>query len=434
MYYLLLIILITVFYLFFYLFRENKNLKSIVEKREKAIDDLQKDIEGKLKKAQDVHKRMLPDGLSEPEDFLISDYYKPAEYIGGDYYNLFKIDHESMNSFFNQYLFYFFDVSGHGIDSTLLSIFINDSIENYFKLRHDPGEMVSTKDLMSYIDQRYQDEKFPDDYLLCIFIGVLDLDKKQLEFSARGFQFPFFKINSPDNISKYNIGGLPISTAVGTMEKFNTEKEIDLEKDSSLFFSTDGLLESEKEQKLYYDRFDDLLKDYSFLPAPYLNDIIQKDFYNFMGNKNNRDDITYLIMDYLKGKVEDLHFSKEDNLKVTLNKLEKRVSVSDNTQLQVKKLKTILKNILKDKHKLLKKNTLNLKFVDNPSQFMLAVEDKSKKINWNEFLKKYNFASEFIILEDLSYQNINRNFFKQDKIFISKNKLGNKIYFLLFKN
>ena len=63
-----------------------------------------------------------------------------------------------------------------------------------------------------------------------------------------------------------------------------------------------------------------------------------------MGNKNNRDDITYLIMDYLNGKVEDLHFSKEDNLKVTLNKLEKRVSVSDNTQLQVKKLKTILKS------------------------------------------------------------------------------------------
>ncbi|MGM0437714.1 MAG: PP2C family protein-serine/threonine phosphatase [Bacillota bacterium] len=431
---LIVLVLISALYLFFSLYRENKDLKNIIERKEKNIENLKKDIEVKLKKAQDIHKRMLPDGLSEPENFIISDYYKPAEYIGGDYYNLFKIDHESMSPFFDQYLFYFFDVSGHGIDSTLLSIFINDSIENYFKLRHNPGEMVSSKDLMAYIDQRYQDEKFPDDYLLCMFIGVLDLDKKQLEYSARGFQFPFYKLDHQRNIQKYNIGGLPISTAIGKMDNFNTGKEVDLKKGSTLFFSTDGLLESENENKIYHEKIDDLLKKYSFLPAPFFNDIVQKDFYNFMGNKDNRDDITYLIMDYLDGNVEEWDFSIEDNLKGVLEKLENRISNKNNPQPYLKNLKRMLKSFLKNEENISKKNKLNFKFVDNNFEYMLSVEDKSKKVNWNDFLKSYDFEKDIMILEDLCYQNISRNFFEQDKIFVSKNKLGNKIYFLKFKN
>ena len=412
----LLLIFAVVIFGYFLLKRENKKLKNTITKKEDDIRDLKKDIAGKLKKAQDVHRRMLPDGLNEPENFFISDYYKPAEYIGGDYYNLFKIDHESMDPLFNQHLFYFFDVSGHGIDSTLLSIFINDSIENYFKLRHNPGEMVSTKDLMTYIDQQYQNEQFPDDYLLCMFIGVIDLDKSQLEYSARGFQFPFYELDSQKNINKYSIGGLPISTAIGSMKDFNKEEKLDLKKNTSLFFSTDGLFESENGNKIYHKKIDELLEKYSFLPAPYLNDIIQKDFYNFMGDKDNRDDITYLIMDYFDGDVEEGNIFKQNFELDFLNNIKENLST-----------------FIKNNQKITDQNKLNFKFVDDSSKFMLAIEDKSRKVKWDNFINKYEFQNEIIFMEELRREDISKNYFNKEKIYISKNKLGNKVYFLLFK-
>src|SRR6056297_107851 len=399
MYYNILLIFVSVIIFGYYLLkRENEKLKNTIIEKEENIEDLKKDIEGKLKKAQDVHRKMLPDGLNEPQNFFISDYSKPAEYIGGDYYNLFKIDHEAMDPLFNQYLFYFFDVSGHGIDSTLLSIFINDSIENYFKLRHNPGEMVSTKDLMTYIDQKYQNEQFPDDYLLCMFIGVIDLDKSQLEYSARGFQFAFFELDSHNNINDYSIGGLPISTAIGSMKNFNKEEKLELEKNTSLFFSTDGLFESENENIIYHKKIDKLLKKYSFLPAPYLNDIIQKDFYDFMGDKDNRDDITYLIMDYFDGDVEEGNIFKQ------------------NFELDfINDIKENLTTFIKSNEKISSKNNINFKFIDDSSKIMLAIEDKSRKVKWDEFIKKYEFQNEIVFMEEIANKDITKNFFEEAK-------------------
>ena len=432
--YFIISIILTLFAVLSILFlktKENKKLKSLLEEKEKNITGLKEDIKRELIKAQDVHKKLLPDSLPEPVNFLISDYYQPAEYIGGDYYNLFKIDHDSLAPLFNQYLFYFFDVSGHGIDSTLLAIFINESIQNYFKLKHNPGEMVSTKDLMSYIDKRYQEEGFPDDYLLCMYIGIFDLDKKELEYSARGFQFPFLKLKEKKEIKKYDIGGLPISTAVGKMEEFNTTKKMKLEKNSSLFFSTDGLFESKNENKIYYSRIDNLLKKYSFLPAPFINEIIQKDVNNFMGNKNNRDDITFLIMDYLKGDCEKWNFVKPKNKNI-LNKLEKKNSNGDLWYLNI--INSILNKFTKNNKKMTKKSKLEFKYIDNSSYFLLVFEDKKKKINWLDFFNDFDFYNEIIFMDEISYDNITIDFFKKNKIYISKNKLGNKVYILLFKD
>ena len=85
------ILFLIVFYWIVKLFLNNINLKNKLEKKDVFIKDLQEDINIKLKKAQDIHKKILPKNLAEPSDFFISSYYQPAEYIGGDYYNIFKI-------------------------------------------------------------------------------------------------------------------------------------------------------------------------------------------------------------------------------------------------------------------------------------------------------------------------------------------------------
>ncbi|MFO7818717.1 MAG: SpoIIE family protein phosphatase, partial [Halanaerobacter sp.] len=148
-------------------------------------------------KARQIHQNSLPDSLPAEDDITMAAFYQPAEELGGDYYNVFKVDHGSMNVFFDQYFIYMFDVSGHGIDSAMLAIFINNTIEDYFKLQHEKGETVSPEKILSYIDKQYRAEEYPGDYLVCLLVGVLDLNSYEFTYSSSGFQFPFYKL-SPD--------------------------------------------------------------------------------------------------------------------------------------------------------------------------------------------------------------------------------------------
>ncbi|RCW49781.1 MULTISPECIES: hypothetical protein [unclassified Halanaerobium] len=76
-----------------------KILKNEIKEKNKNIFDLEENIKRKFKKARDVHQRMLHKKLPETGEIIVSTYYRPAEYIGGDYCNVIEIDHESMSPF-----------------------------------------------------------------------------------------------------------------------------------------------------------------------------------------------------------------------------------------------------------------------------------------------------------------------------------------------
>ena len=437
------------FFFFFFIFaavlllkniRYNQQLKGLksklkqqnkkTEEQEKKISDLEKNIKTKLEKARNVHQRMLPDKLEEPEEFFISDYYQPAEYIGGDYYNFFKIDHGSMDPFFDQYLLYFFDVSGHGIDSTLLSIFVNDSIENYFKLRHSPGEMISTKELMNYIEDRYQKEGFPDDYLVCLFIAVLDQNQHTLNYSSGGFQYPVYKLNEKEEVEEINIGGLPISTALGSLKDLRQEKTIDFEKNSSLVLSTDGLLEQSNGSDIYFEQFEKLISKYKFLPAPFLKDIIRSDFYGFTGDNQGQDDITYLILERPEGEIFNYTLKAENKEEVKNELLE----FLNQNQWSINQPLTLFKDIIFSVMTE-KSGYLKIKGVNNQNLLMISFEAEDNDSNWDRLFNEY---PELISIaeKDLSKNNSDEEELNLDseELYYSHNNLNNRIYLLLLKN
>ncbi|MGM0549416.1 MAG: PP2C family protein-serine/threonine phosphatase [Bacillota bacterium] len=413
---------------------EEKN--EIIESQNRKIEDLKRNIKIKLKKARNVHQRMLPDTLAEPDDFFFSDYYQPAEYIGGDYYNIFKIDHGAMNPFFKQHLVYFFDVSGHGIDSTLLSIFVNDSIENYFKLQHSPGEKISTSELMNYIDQQYQKEDFPDDYLVCLFIAVLDDKNHTLRYSSGGFQYPIYKVNAENGIEKINIGGLPISTALGALTDSREEKKINFVKNTTLVLSTDGLLEQSNGPDIYFDKFTELLNKYHFLPAPFLKDLIRSDFYNFINGDPGEDDITFLLLERPAGEIFNYQLDTKNQQAISEQQKDiKEELIEFLNQIQWRKI-TLLNEIKEIAFKLIENADLKLKVkaLNNQDLFMLSFEKDKNSINWdfvfNEYPELTSIAEKNI---NISYTESNQLSFEENELYYSHNKFNSKIYLLFFK-
>ncbi len=414
------------------LLKRIKILKEKIKEKDKNIFDLEENIKRKFKKARDVHQRMLPKKLPDTGEIIISTYYRPAEYIGGDYYNVLEIDHESMSPFFDQYLVYYFDVSGHGIDSTLLSIFINDTIESFLKLRHNPGEMISPKELMKFIDKAYQEEGFPDDYLVCIFLGLLDMNKNRLSYCSAGFQYPIFKIDADKGLEKIETGGLPISTALAFIDKTPEEKEIMIDENSIILLTTDGLLEQEVGGISYYDQIDKILHFYKSCPAPFLKDIIYADFHNFAADSRIKDDLTFLILNRLEDKIKKWNsarsdLSNRDILEEIFNFLEK--SCKGNKVSSFVKLKNIIKSILLKENNFKVLKSLHIKAYNNPKYLIFSFEDKNNNINWqqiggNSFNEFIEIKNEFV-RDDFKFEN--------DKVYISYNNFYNKIYFFIPK-
>jgi sigma-B regulation protein RsbU (phosphoserine phosphatase) len=404
---------------------EQEKNSQLLNEKELKIKELERNIKVKLEKARNIHQRMLPDRLAEPADYFISDYYQPAEYIGGDYYNIFKIDHGAMDPFFDQYLLYFFDVSGHGIDSTLLSIFVNDSIENYFKLRHSPGEKISTRELMNYIDQRYQKEDFPDDYLVCLFIAVLDRKKNTLSYSSGGFQYPIYKLDNQENLEEINIGGLPISTALGALKDSRQEKTVDFKKNTTLFLSTDGLLEQSSGSEIYFQQLQRVLKKYKFLPAPFLKDLIRSDFYNFTGDNQGSDDITFLVIDRPQGELINLHLSREN---VEGKKLEIMEFINQNSWSRHSQLGTLKEIILSQLENL--NSELKIKALNNQQLLIFSLENS--EVGWdslvNNFPELTSITEKDLNSADNQLEDI---LFSREEIYFSSSK--DRIYFMLLK-
>jgi sigma-B regulation protein RsbU (phosphoserine phosphatase) len=334
-----------------------------------------------------------------------------------------------MDPFFDQYLVYFFDVSGHGIDSTLLSIFVNDSIENYFNLRHNPGEKISTSKLMNYIDQSYQKEDFPDDYLVCLFIAVLDKKKNTLNYSSGGFQFPIYKLDKDDRLEEINIGGLPISTALGALKDSRKEHSLNFDRNNTLMLSTDGLLEQSNGSELYFKQLQRVLKKYKFLPVPFLKDLICSDFYNFTNDNPGEDDITFLLVQRPEGEILNFTLDKK-------NREAKKIEIVDflNQNLwsehrYLETLKEITADLLEN-HKL----KLKVKAFNNQQLLMLSLENINNYESWDFILNNYpdltSIAKKDLNMTENKIADIS---FKREEIYFSHNRSNNRIYLMLVK-
>ena len=270
--------------------RKEKELELEVQKRELEIvyDKLQAEFEKGIK----LHQQFLPDKLPDVKGLSYTAYFKPADRLGGDFYNAMIIG--------NQLLVYLADVSGHGLDGSMLNIFLRETINNYLLYKHHKGEKLSPNDLITYVINRYNKEDFPADYFICLLLGVLDIQSLEFTFANAGFQIPPLLVEQTGEIRSVSCKGLPISSAIYQEKDLleYEEKRIFL-KDKLLFLTTDGLIEefSEKDDIQYGQaRVKKVLSQNYKLPPRLIVKKINQDFKDFSGSLVAQDDITFYIL------------------------------------------------------------------------------------------------------------------------------------------
>lgn len=262
-------------------------LTSRVTLKKEEILTERKKIDVEMEKARQLHETILPKDFPIIEDLSFAAYYRPSTQLGGDIYDVLPVQ--------NKIILYLSDVSGHGLDSSFLGVFIKQTIKNY--ILFVPSQQIRPATLLQHLSKQFIQEKFPEEYFICIFLAVLDLETWELIYSGLGFQdTPLVKMGDGSNQRLFT-KSLFISPCFPLYLLNFKENSITLTPGTTIFFHTDGLTEEKREGVYYRERLEKIFYKHAHQPPSIISQAIQEDFQSFnKGRPSGRDDITYLIL------------------------------------------------------------------------------------------------------------------------------------------
>ncbi|OEF97423.1 SpoIIE family protein phosphatase [Desulfuribacillus alkaliarsenatis] len=257
--------------------------------------DLQQKYKIEMKKASKIYQRSLPKNLPETDDIAFAAYYQPAEVLGGDFYNVFQVDNGMLNDFFEQYVVLLCDVSGHGLDSAMISLFAKETINQYFEHKHSEGQFLSPKEIVNDFIIEYLKEQYPEDYFICVFLGIFDIKNEEFVYCSAGYQNPPLMACQDGTLVELETGGLPISGALPKEIMNYPEYSVPLKNDTTFLISTDGMPEQMTSGEYYEERMKKLFLANTHRHPKDIVQILSKDFISFSPTTKITDDVTFIV-------------------------------------------------------------------------------------------------------------------------------------------
>ncbi|MFO7820303.1 MAG: SpoIIE family protein phosphatase [Halanaerobacter sp.] len=243
-------------------------------------DLLKTELIPEIEKGEKIYNNFFSTPASS-DWFEIATYHQVANIIGGDMYNFIELDDKLIG--------YLTDVTGHGIDSSFLNVFLRMVIDDFLSHRYQESSSkeISPKDILSFVQEKYHQEGFPPDYFICIGLFVLDKTTQELTYSHAGFHIPPIIVQA-DSKKTLEIRGFPISS-LNQNHEFQ-EKSCRLDSNCGVLLTTDGLIEEKKGKETYGQ--EKLMKSLEYTEEFRAQDIIdqiENKFREFKSIKNNED-------------------------------------------------------------------------------------------------------------------------------------------------
>ncbi|UMZ74905.1 SpoIIE family protein phosphatase [Natranaerofaba carboxydovora] len=360
---------------------DQKQMEEELDKHYEELEHLYEELDKEINKAKEIHEKTLPSKFPELTKASISAFYQPAEFIGGDFYNVIKNN--------NQLIIYLSDVTGHGLDSAMMSAFIKNTINTYISLTE---ENIYPEKLMEFLAKQFIKEGYPEDLFICISIAVLDLDKNTLQFSNAGIhELPLISYPKRDN-TEIKICGLPISSAIAWKHYNFENKEINLEPGTTILFATDGLAEQISSNKPYKEKLAKTFYEHSHLPPEVIAEVIKNDFANFNnGFLQGDDDITFLILQLDKEDKITYRFeidSDFDDVDWVIQKITPKLPNIEKSQQMLIAIHELAANAIEhgNNYDRNKQVTIEFNLVEN-EYMMVSIEDEGEGFHWEQKLK-----------------------------------------------
>jgi len=229
--------------------RKTKELQEYANRLEEMVEEKvgvikRQNIEHLLdiKSAEKIQRSLLPGSMPEVAGVHFLTRYVPCEQIGGDFYNVFRIDEKKIGLFIA-------DVSGHGVPSAMITVFLKQEIFHYAKdvLKNGHYSVVRPGDVLKRFNRSFMANRIGEgSYFVTIAYGVFDIESREISISIAGHHaLPVIK-RSGGRLETIDIRSYPIGW-FETEEEYE-EKNYILYRGDTLYLYTDGVLDAARRE------------------------------------------------------------------------------------------------------------------------------------------------------------------------------------------
>lgn len=238
-----------------------------------------------LNYAREIQLSMLPEREAIINDLSIAGISVPANEVGGDYFDYFRISDSEVGIFIC-------DVSGHGVASGLLLSGLRSCMHLILEDKSDPRTVIGKLNRMI---RKTQNKKM---FVTAIF-AVFNLEKNKCMLYNAGHLPPYKISGESKEIFKIKKHGIALG-AINNLETSDKENDVvfDFKKSDKIIFYTDGVNEAMNNAKTEYglDNLEQFLNHNADKNAAELLDSLVGDIKKFTGDSLQRDDLTLLIV------------------------------------------------------------------------------------------------------------------------------------------
>lgn len=225
-----------------------------------------------------------PEELAAIQELDIAGYMKPADEMGGDYYDVLETN--------GIVTIGIGDVTGHGLESGILMVMTQAAVRILSEIQEDnPVRFLNTLNATIYGNvQRMNSDKN-------LTLAILNYAQSKLSISGQHEETLIVRFGGEvERISTMDLG-LPLGLDED-ISKFISHTLIDLNPGDGIVLYTDGITEAHNSNKQQYgvERLCDIISRNWFRTAEEIKDAVIEDVHQFMGKQKQFDDITLLVL------------------------------------------------------------------------------------------------------------------------------------------
>lgn len=182
-------------------------------------------IEQELRTAQHIQQALLPKDVPVLPGWQFTPYYKPANEVGGDFYDFLSFDDGRLGIVLG-------DVSGKGVPAALVMAITRTMLRTAAQATTSPGKVLAQ------VNELLSADVPPGVFVTC-FYALLDPGSGRLLYANAGQDLPYRQYSG--GVSELWATGMPLGMMPGMCYE---EREVTLTPGDNILFYSDGLVEA----------------------------------------------------------------------------------------------------------------------------------------------------------------------------------------------
>ncbi len=264
-------------------------VKTMTKKLKRAREVLieRERMKREMQIAKEIQQTLLPRSLPKFPGFIIDAYYQSAREVGGDYYDVLKINE-------NQFGLVIGDVSGKGVAGSLVMAMVRSI------MKIEAPKNPSPHQLLTILNATLRND-IPEGMFMTLFYVVFDLKEYEMTYCCAGHN-PAYLIDSQEKLMTMKPEGAPLGISCFEEKDFASQLQEEKKKFNPgeiLVLYTDGVTEAMNSRKEQFGeaRFEKLLRERAASSTPdKFKRILIDDIEIFTGKEPQSDDTTFIII------------------------------------------------------------------------------------------------------------------------------------------